>query len=77
MKYTVHLFPIVRVAVIVEADSQVEAMKKADEQTNFHDLFDGLPCAEYAEDIDCFQVDEENDPEYTKSTWYDKDYLPL
>ncbi|MDO9333427.1 MAG: hypothetical protein Q7T57_02755 [Dehalococcoidales bacterium] len=77
MKYTVHIFPIVRVAVKVEADSQEEAMKKAEEQTDFHALFGASGVAEYAEDIDCFHVDEENDPEYTKSTWYDKDYAPL
>ncbi len=73
MKYTVHLYPIVMVKVEgVEAESQVEAIKKAEMQTDLNALFAG-----YADDIDCFHVDEEGDTEYANSQWYDKNYLPL
>jgi len=79
MKYTVHVYPIVRVTFPgIEAESQEEAMKKADEQADFHSVFDHLgDNIEYAEDIDGFHVDEENDPEYERSCWYDKEYKPL
>lgn len=78
MRYTVHVYPVVRVAVTgIEAASQEEAMEKAD-KTDFHAIFDHLgDNIEYAEDIDCFHVDEENDPEYERSAWYDKHYAPL
>lgn len=77
MKYTVHLYPIVRIEVKdVEAESQVEAMKKADAQTDYHAVLD-RPDQEYAEDVDGFHVDEEDDPLYERSTWYDKHYDPL
>ena len=77
MKYTVWVFPVVRVKVAdVEATSQEEAMKKVDETTDFHVLLDrdGI---EFAEEIDSFHVDEENDPECEHSHWYDADYSPL
>jgi len=77
MKYDVWIYPIVRFKVAgVEAESQEEAMKKADAQTDYHALLDrnGI---EYAEDIDSFHVDEEDDPIYEKSTSYDKNYCPL
>ena len=79
MKYTVHIYPIVRVTFTnVEADSQEEAMEKADNKADFHALFDGMDeNIEYAEDVDCFHVDEENDPGYERSTWYDKFYRPI
>jgi len=77
MKYTVWVFPLVRVKVAdVEATSQEEAMKKVDESTDFHALLD-RENIEFAEEIDCFHVDEENDPEYERSCWYDSDYSPL
>jgi hypothetical protein len=77
MIYDVWVYPVVRVKVAgVEADSQEEAVKKVDTTTDFHALLDrnGL---EWAEDIDCFHVDEQGDTEYKNSTWYDKDYSPL
>ncbi|KKM00327.1 hypothetical protein LCGC14_1805530 [marine sediment metagenome] len=79
MKYTVHIYPIVRVTFSdVEANSQEEAMKKAEDGADFHETFDRLAVnVEYAEDIDCFHVDEENDPEYARSVWYDKHNKPL
>lgn len=72
MKYNVHIYPIVHIKVEgIEADSQEEAVKKAQDivdlnHTNFGD-------ATYAEDIDGFFVDEEGDPEYIKSRFYDGD----
>ena len=78
MKYTVHICPIVRVTIRgVEADSQEEAMKKAEFEANFYAHFNGLSDTEYADDIDCFHVDEEGDEEYERSCWYDKNYVPL
>lgn len=77
MKYTVHIYPVVRVTVTgVEADSQEAAMKKAEEETDLFAVL-GAKGVEYAEDIDCFHVDEEGDTEYEKSRWYDKHYKPL
>jgi len=78
-RYDVHIYPVVRVKVSgVEAESQVEAIRKAEEMTDFHRLFDreanGI---EYAEDIDCFLADEDGDEEYLNSRWYDKEYRPL
>ena len=77
MKHTVWIFPVVRVKVAdVEADSHEAAMKQAEENTNLHTVLDrdGI---EFAEEINCFHVDEENDPEYERSRWYDADYSPL
>ncbi len=76
MKYTVHIFPIVRVTFPgIEADSQEEAMKKAEEMADFNTLFShGV---EYADHIDGFHVDEENDPEHYRSVWYDKHMQPV
>jgi len=82
MKYTVHVFPIVRVKVPdVEAESQEKAIEQVNTkidsgEINLHAMLDrdGI---EYAEDVDGYHVDEENDPEYKNSTWYDKDGKPL
>jgi len=77
MKYDVHIYPIVRIVVKgVEAESQEEAIKKAEAETDLHALLD-RPSMEYAEDIDSFHVDEEDDPLYERSTSYDKNYVPL
>lgn len=75
--YDVHIYAIVRVKRTgVPAESPEEAIKKAERMTNLDGMFnnhrDGDLATEYADDIDCFLVDEENDPEYEKSTWYDK-----
>lgn len=82
MKHDVHILAVVRVKRTgIEADSQVEAIKKAEEMTDLNELFnrggDGDLSTEYADDIDSFHVDEENDPEFERSTWYDKNYAPL
>ena len=82
-EYHVHLYPIVRVLVRdVEAESQVEAIKKAEKLVNLTRLFDHVrfdpPVAyvEFADDTDGFLVDEEGDVEHERSTWYEKDYTP-
>ena len=83
MKHTVFIFAIVRVKVLdIEANSQVEAIKKAEAQVDLNFL--GTPYlphevehVEYADDIDCFEVDEEKDSEFEKSRWYDKHYKPM
>lgn len=77
MKYNVHIYPIVRIEVKgVEAENQEEAIKKAEAETDLHAALD-RPSVEYAEDIDSFHVDEQDDPLYNKSTSYDKHYCPL
>ena len=72
-KYNVYVYPIVRVLIKdVEANSQEEACRKAEpEATSW-----GMRNAEYADDIDGFLVDEHDDPEHERSTWYEKDYTP-
>ena len=75
--YTVHIFPIVRVTVRnVHARSQEDAIKQAETATDLHEMF-ASGVTEYAEDVDCFHVDEDGDAEYEHSTWYDKEYRPL
>ena len=83
-KYHVHLYPIVRVLVRdVEAESQEEAIKKAERMVDLHQLFRhrALPPAsvasvEYADGMDGFLVDEDGDNEHERSTWYENDYTP-
>ena len=82
-KYHVHLYPIVRVLVRdVEAESQVEAIKKAEELVDLDRLFHHVrfdpPVAyvEFADDTDGFLVDEDGDESYEKSTVYDAEYRP-
>jgi glyceraldehyde-3-phosphate dehydrogenase/erythrose-4-phosphate dehydrogenase len=82
-KFHVHLYPVVCVTVRdVEAESQVEAIKKAEELVDLDKLFAGLggphvASTQYADDIDSFLVDEEGDMEHTKFTWYDPEYRPM
>lgn len=72
MKYDVHLFPIVRVKVHgVEAGSQEEAIKKAEESTDFDDLFNKAPDIEYAEEVAYYLIDEVGDEEYERTRWHD------
>jgi hypothetical protein len=72
VKYDVHLFPIVRVKVHgVEAGSQEEAIKKAEESTDFDNLFNKAPDIEYAEEVAYYLVDEVGDEEYERTRWHD------
>lgn len=83
MKYAVHIMAIVRVKMPgVEADSQEDAIKKAEAAVDLNFL--GSPYlpqnvehVEYADDIDGYHVDEEGDPEHERSRWYDKHGVPV
>lgn len=75
IKYRVHLFAVVRISVgDVEANSQIEAIDTAKQQTNFHTIFRGdwghNVQTEWAEEISYYLVDEEGDEEYQKSEYY-------
>lgn len=70
MKYKVHLFPVVRVTVEVEADSQQEAIEKAEYGEDFHLRFDRSADQEWAEEVAYYEVDEVGDEEYSNSHWY-------
>ena len=69
MKYTVHVYTVVRVPVEVEADSQLGAVKQAREM----DWYKGVhgPGMEYADQIDSFLVDEEGDEDHLRSCHYE------
>jgi len=77
-KYYVHLYPSVRVKVEVEAESQVEAIDKAIDKVDFHDLFDSntprLGClyteCDENEEIGYAFVDEADDNNYQNSRSY-------
>jgi hypothetical protein len=85
MKYNVHIFPVVRVKVCdIEAESQVDAIKKAVANTNLDELFSqkhptpGVENTEYAEEISHYLVDEADDPEYINSKSYqDAEHLKI
>jgi hypothetical protein len=83
MKHSVLIKAILNVRVDdIDADSQVEAIRKAQE-INLHTLIDrdgsihssGRPIRylEYADENAEYLVDEENDPEFEKSRWYGRD----
>ena len=70
MKYRVHLYPIFRCPVEVEAGNMNEAIDLAYQRAA---PFDGkFEEFEWAEDIDGFLVDIVGDEEYTHSCWFDK-----
>ena len=81
MKYNVYLYPTVVLKVEgIEAESQEEACRKAEEQTDLHAILDrtnktlpgGLQPGEFewAEELREFHVDEVGDEEYLNSHWY-------
>ena len=71
MKYSVHLFPIVRVKISdIEASSQAEAIKAAKE---LWITAKGGPKPKYAHEISHFLVDEVGDDEHLNSKFYDAD----
>jgi hypothetical protein len=55
----------------VEAGSQEEAIRKAEESTDFDDLFNKAPDIEYAEEVAYYLVDEVGDEEYERTGWHD------
>ena len=70
-RYTVHLFPIVRVAVQVDADNPKAAILKAEQQQDLYQHFDGLTNTEFAEEMSHYLVDDEtNDPDHEHSQFY-------
>ena len=82
-KYHVHVYPVVRVLVRdVEAESQEEACRKAEEMAELDLLFRSVsfdpPVAsvEYSDDLDGFWVDEDGDSEHERSSGYDKEFRP-
>ena len=71
MKYDVHIYATVRVKVCgVEANSQKEAIAKAEEQTDLYETIGNCPGADYAEEITGFLVDQEGDEEYRHTRSY-------
>jgi len=84
MIYDVHIFAEVRVKVPgIEANSQTEAIKKAEEQINLYNLFERehptpqIEHTEWSERVTNYLVDEDGDTEHQKSTWYDSEYRPM
>jgi hypothetical protein len=79
-KYSVLIKAVVNVRVNhIEATSQVEAIKKAEEAVDLNDLFrnytpSGLvQYTEYGDENAGYLVDEEGDPEFMNSLWYKPD----
>ncbi len=94
MKYDVHLFTQVRVKVVgVEADCDVDAMKRVESGIDFHRLLDcwnpkynatggySVDHVEYAESApDFYLVDvllPDGSVDYDNTCWYGPDYEPL
>jgi len=76
--YDVHIFTVVRVKTVgIEAASQQEAMKKADESLDYNQLFSRLHGVEWAEEHSHALVDVHGDTEYENSRWYDADLETL
>ncbi|MEQ1560614.1 MAG: hypothetical protein ABL933_16965 [Methyloglobulus sp.] len=74
--HNVHIYAVVRVEVRnVEAENHPEAIKKAEEKAGLHHRLTRGNDQEYAEDIDCFLVDEHGDEGFANSCWYGKDGL--
>ena len=66
MKYRVHIYAVCRKAVEIDADSQKEAVKKAN-ALDMNEVFG----PEYADEVQDFLVDEEGDSEYKRSTLWE------
>lgn len=84
MTYDIHIFAEVRVKVPgIEADSQIEAIKKAQELVNLYQLFDKespLPHVahtEWNEEMHGFLVDQASDPNYEQSRFYKPDGITI
>ena len=83
MRYNVHFYCVVRAMVAnVEADTQIEAITKAEESVDFDLLFNdksgraGAHHTEYAEEIVEYLVDEMGDDEFERSHFYGPDLQP-
>ena len=75
MKYRVHCYAIVRVPIEVEANNHKDAIEKATD-TDFNAMLN-TSNTEFADEIEYYLVDEENDPEFNKSQFYDKELWPM
>lgn len=88
-QYFVHIYHVVRTKVSIEAEDQIDAMKKADEfipniessniSLEAESQFQGhgtIHHTESAEEVVGYLVDEVGDEEYSKSASYDVDYKP-
>jgi hypothetical protein len=74
MKYTVSLFPILRITRRnIEADSHEEAIKKARVDIDLVALSRDCGVAEFVEDIDGYLVEEDRDQMHEHATYYEKD----
>lgn len=63
--HNVHIYAIVRVKVSnVEAENHAEAIKKAEDMIDLNGLFNRGSDQEFADDIDCFLVDEVGEEEF-------------
>ena len=68
--HNVHIYAIVRVKVSnVEAENHAEAIKKAEDMIDLNGLFNRGSDQEFADDIDCFLVDEVGDEEFNVSVY--------
>jgi len=73
-KHNVHIYAIVRVKVCdIEAESHADAIQKAEVLVDLNALFNKGADQKFADDIDCFLVDEIGDEDYRNSRWYEKD----
>jgi len=57
----------------VEAANHLQAIEKAEEMVDLDALLTRGTSQEFAEDIDCYCVDEVGDEEFTNTRWYEKD----
>jgi hypothetical protein len=72
-QHNVHIFAVVRVKVSnVQAENHAEAIRKAETMVDLHQMFLGSD-SEFADDVDCFLVDDVGDEEFANSRWYGKD----
>lgn len=88
-KYNVTMQVLVSVRIPgIEAESQEEALKKADQvaesnDAELHRLFNhyqpmpGVEWTEYSQEADSYLVDEEGDTDFSRSQWYDAGHNPL
>jgi hypothetical protein len=88
-QYFVHVYHVVRTKISIEADNQVDAMRKADSfipdiqsvnipysaESEFQD-HGVIHHTESAEEVAGYLVDEVGDTEYANTRLYDAEYKP-
>jgi hypothetical protein len=76
--HNVHIYAVVRVeARNVEAENHPEAINKAEGKVGLHQRLTRGNDQEYAEEINCFLVEEVGDPDCLNSRWYKPDGVTL